>query len=129
MGHWWERLLHNQTGLLIKARLEFFPGVMVTAVPYQLASSQHALERAVLTLAKEHAGLLRADPPWRTPRFDDVEWSVQDRTVTLTGPLDAPWIRELTAWATQNDTLPEALSVQPRSLEDVFLEVSGGNAP
>ncbi|WP_342373462.1 APC family permease [Propioniciclava soli] len=47
VGHWWERLLHNQTGLLIKARLEFFPGVMVTAVPYQLASSQVALERAV----------------------------------------------------------------------------------
>ena len=63
---------------------------------------------------------------------DVVEVTVresQDRTVTLTGPLDAPRIRELTAWATQNDTLPEALSVQPRSLEDVFLEVSGGNAP
>ena len=48
--------------------------------------------------------------------------------LTLTGPLDAQRIRELTAWATQNDNLPEALSVQPRSLEDVFLEVSGGNA-
>ena len=49
--------------------------------------------------------------------------------MTLTGPLDAQRIRELTAWATQNDNLPEALSVQPRSLEDVFLEVSGRDAP
>ena len=93
-----------------------------------VSAERHAPLVMSITLAKEHAGLLRADPPWRTPRFDDVEWSVQDRTVTLAGPLDAPRIRELTAWATQNDTLPEALSVQPRSLEDVFLEVSGGNA-
>lgn len=47
VGHWWERLLHNQTALLIKTRLAFMPGVMVTAVPYQLASSKLAIERAV----------------------------------------------------------------------------------
>ena len=45
VGHWWEQLLHNQTGLLIKTRLSFMPGVMVTAVPYQLASSRYAIER------------------------------------------------------------------------------------
>lgn len=46
VGHWWERLLHNQTALLIKARLDFMAGVMVTSVPYQLASSHRAIERA-----------------------------------------------------------------------------------
>lgn len=45
VGHWWERLLHNQTTLLIKARLDFVPGVMVTSVPYQLASGHAAGER------------------------------------------------------------------------------------
>ncbi len=45
VGHWWERLLHNQTGFVIKARLQFMSGVMVTSVPYQLASSAHALAR------------------------------------------------------------------------------------
>ncbi|MBK8462745.1 MAG: APC family permease [Nigerium sp.] len=49
VGHWWERPLHNQTALFIKARLAFLPGVITTAVPFQLASSQHALERAVRT--------------------------------------------------------------------------------
>jgi hypothetical protein len=39
VGHWWERLLHNQSALRLKARLLFEPGVMVTSVPWQLRSS------------------------------------------------------------------------------------------
>jgi amino acid transporter len=35
-GHWWQRLLHNQSTLPIKARLRFVPGVMVTSVPWQV---------------------------------------------------------------------------------------------
>ncbi|ADD44171.1 APC family permease [Stackebrandtia nassauensis] len=40
VGHWWENLLHNQSALRIKSRLRFEPGVMVTSVPWQLASSE-----------------------------------------------------------------------------------------
>jgi amino acid transporter len=40
VGHWWEALLHNQSALRLKARLLFQPGVMVTSVPWQLASSR-----------------------------------------------------------------------------------------
>ena len=36
---WWAHLLHNQTALLLKGRLLFEPGVMVTSVPWQLKSS------------------------------------------------------------------------------------------
>ncbi|WP_344128450.1 APC family permease [Saccharopolyspora halophila] len=39
VGHWWEQLLHNQSALRLKSRLLFQPGVMVTSVPWQLASS------------------------------------------------------------------------------------------
>jgi amino acid transporter len=39
VGKWWENLLHNQSALRIKSRLHFVPGVMVTSVPWQLASS------------------------------------------------------------------------------------------
>ncbi|GLW67218.1 DNA-binding protein [Actinomadura rubrobrunea] len=39
VGHWWEHLLHNQSALRLKGRLLFQPGVMVTSVPWQLASS------------------------------------------------------------------------------------------
>lgn len=39
VGRWWENLLHNQSALRLKSRLHFEPGVMVTSVPWQLASS------------------------------------------------------------------------------------------
>jgi amino acid transporter len=44
VGHWWEQLLHNQSALRLKGRLLFQPGVMVTSVPYQLASSDRRKE-------------------------------------------------------------------------------------
>jgi hypothetical protein len=46
VGHWWEHILHNQSALRLKGRLLFTPGVMVTSVPYQLASSAVAEARA-----------------------------------------------------------------------------------
>ena len=46
VGHWWEQALHNQSALRLKSRLLYEPGVMVTSVPWQLASSE---ARASLT--------------------------------------------------------------------------------
>jgi amino acid transporter len=45
VGRWWEQLLHNQSALRLKGRLLFTPGVMVTSVPWQLASSDVALKK------------------------------------------------------------------------------------
>ncbi|HWC35913.1 MAG TPA: APC family permease [Mycobacteriales bacterium] len=45
VGRWWEQLLHNQSALRLKGRLLFMRGVMVTSVPYQLASSGRVIER------------------------------------------------------------------------------------
>ncbi|GLY69753.1 amino acid transporter [Amycolatopsis taiwanensis] len=47
VGRWWEQLLHNQSALRLKGRLLFQPGVMVTSVPWQLASSVKAVKRAM----------------------------------------------------------------------------------
>ena len=40
VGRFWEQLLHNQSALRLKTRLLFQPGVLVTSVPWQLASSR-----------------------------------------------------------------------------------------
>ncbi|WP_434063744.1 APC family permease [Phycicoccus sonneratiae] len=45
VGHWWEQLLHNQSALRLRTRLLFTPGVMVSSVPWQLASSEGVEDR------------------------------------------------------------------------------------
>ncbi len=39
VGRWWERLLHNQSTLWLKSRLQASPGVMVVSVPWLLSSA------------------------------------------------------------------------------------------
>jgi len=63
VGHWWEQLLHNQTALRLKGRLLFTPGVMVTSVPYQLRSSEAALERKARSARRTKAGDVRRGAP------------------------------------------------------------------
>ena len=44
VGKWWEQLLHNQSALRLRTRLRFTSGVVVTSVPYLLASGMAARE-------------------------------------------------------------------------------------
>jgi hypothetical protein len=62
VGRWWEQLLHNQTALRLKGRLLFTPGVMVTSVPYQLASSEAARNRARRRQEWSAPGAVRRGP-------------------------------------------------------------------
>jgi hypothetical protein len=62
VGHWYEHLLHNQSALRLKGRLLFTPGVMVTSVPYQLASSEAAKLRARRRQEWSAPGAVRRGP-------------------------------------------------------------------
>ncbi|SOD74078.1 amino acid/polyamine/organocation transporter (APC superfamily) [Jatrophihabitans sp. GAS493] len=62
VGHWWEHLLHNQSALRLKGRLLFQPGVMVTSVPWQLASSQLSAD-AEPTLTPPGFAVKKVAPP------------------------------------------------------------------
>ncbi len=55
VGHWWEQILHNQSALRLKARLLFTPGVMVTSVPFHLASSGKAEQRIARETEQDNA--------------------------------------------------------------------------
>ena len=61
VGRWWEHLLHNQSALRLKGRLLFEPGVMVTSVPWQLAST------ATKDLARLDKSLRRTVPRGPAP--------------------------------------------------------------
>jgi ABC-2 type transport system ATP-binding protein len=58
------------------------------------------------------AGLSRAD-------------EVSPGRYVVTGRVDARLLADLTAWCAARDVMPEGLSVEQRSLEDVFLELTG----
>jgi amino acid transporter len=40
--HWWENILHNQTGLFLKRMLLFEPNVVLTSVPFHLREAEAA---------------------------------------------------------------------------------------
>jgi hypothetical protein len=42
VDHWWGHLLHNQTALLLKGRLLFRKGTVVTSIPYHLHEESRA---------------------------------------------------------------------------------------
>jgi len=65
VGKWWEHLLHNQSALRIKSRLHFEPGVMVTSVPWQLASTATKdMDRYDAALVQRRPNNRRARGPW-----------------------------------------------------------------
>ncbi|WP_281154269.1 APC family permease [Streptomyces sp. HYC2] len=68
VGHWYEHLLHNQSALRLKGRLLFTPGVMVTSVPYQLASSEAAKQRARRRQDWSAPGAVRRGPAQDPPK-------------------------------------------------------------
>jgi amino acid transporter len=61
VGRWWEQFLHNQSALRLKGRLLFQPGVMVTSVPWQLASSERVRDRDVVAPGAIRRGLSEKD--------------------------------------------------------------------
>ena len=40
LDHWWEQVLHNQSALLLRARLRARPNTIVTSVPFHLQGSE-----------------------------------------------------------------------------------------
>ncbi|GAA2674576.1 MULTISPECIES: APC family permease [Actinosynnema] len=67
VGRWWESILHNQSALRLKGRLLFEPGVMVTSVPWQLASSHRVTHRDdALAPGQVRRGLDQRDLEQRT---------------------------------------------------------------
>jgi ABC-2 type transport system ATP-binding protein len=50
---------------------------------------------------------------------------VNELSLVVTGPADATTLGKVSAWCEENDVLPESLSLAQRTLEDVFLQMTG----
>ena len=57
---------------------------------------------------------------------DAIEVTQLDEvSMVVTGPADASTLARVSRWCEENDVLPESLTLGQRSLEDVFLELTG----
>jgi ABC-2 type transport system ATP-binding protein len=57
---------------------------------------------------------------------EQVEVALLDElSIVVTGPADASSLAVVSRWCEENDVLPEALTLGQRTLEDVFLELTG----
>ncbi len=50
---------------------------------------------------------------------------LDDVSLLVTGPADSTTLAKVSAWCEEHDVLPETLSLGQRTLEDVFLELTG----
>jgi ABC-2 type transport system ATP-binding protein len=50
---------------------------------------------------------------------------INDHSLLITGPADAGTLGKVSAWCEEHDVLPESLSLGQRTLEDVFLQLTG----
>jgi ABC-2 type transport system ATP-binding protein len=51
--------------------------------------------------------------------------AVNEHSLLITGPADASTLAKVSAWCDQQGVLPESLSLGQRTLEDVFLSITG----
>lgn len=50
---------------------------------------------------------------------------LDDVSLLVTGPADSTTLAKISAWCEEHDVLPETLSLGQRTLEDVFLQITG----
>ena len=51
--------------------------------------------------------------------------AVNRHSLLITGPADARTLAKVSAWCEENGVLPESMSLGQRTLEDVFLQITG----
>jgi ABC-2 type transport system ATP-binding protein len=50
---------------------------------------------------------------------------LDERSLLVTGPADGSTLAKVSRWCEENDVLPESMTLGQRTLEDVFLQLTG----
>ncbi len=97
--------------------------VIANGTPYELTSgSRHRTIRLVVT---------RPFPPGSPESLQQALGAatqvhpINELSLLIAGPADATTLATVSAWCSDHDVLPESLTLGQRSLEDVFLQLTG----
>ena len=96
---------------------------IATGSPFELtrAKGQATIRLVVTEPFPPHAPLSLA-----TTLGPDTEvTTVNDRSLLITGPADHSTLAKVSAWCEEQGVLPESMSLGQRTLEDVFLQLTG----
>jgi ABC-2 type transport system ATP-binding protein len=97
--------------------------VIATGSPFELTrATGHATIRLVVTEPfPPHA----PDSLRLSLGEDTVVTQINEHSLLITGPADHQTLAKVSAWCDENGVLPESLSLGQRTLEDVFLQLTG----
>ncbi len=82
---------------------------------------QHDPARGHRALPARRSRLPAGDARARAPRCS----AINEQSLLITGPADATTLATVSAWCEPHGVLPESLSLGQRTLEDVFLQLTG----
>ncbi len=97
--------------------------VVATGSPFELT---RARGRATIRLVVTEPFPPEAPESLRATRGGATEVTeINEQSLLITGPADASTLAKVSAWCEEQGVLPESLSLGQRTLEDVFLQVTG----
>jgi ABC-2 type transport system ATP-binding protein len=101
--------------------------LIASGTPIELTRGGHAAEsRATIRLVVTKPFPPDAPDSLRQALGTGVEVTLLDElSIVVTGPADASSLAVVSRWCEENGVLPESLTLGQRTLEDVFLELTG----
>jgi len=101
--------------------------LIASGTPLELTRGPHSADaRATIRLVVTKPFPADAPESLRRALGDRVEVTLLDElSIVVTGPADASSLAVVSRWCEDNGVLPESLTLGQRTLEDVFLELTG----
>jgi ABC-2 type transport system ATP-binding protein len=108
--------LADQVHVIDRGRL------IASGTPLELTRGGTSTIRLVVTepFPPEAPGSLQA-----TLGVDTEVRAITEQSLLITGPADRTTLAKVSAWCDENGVVPESLSLGQRTLEDVFLQITG----
>ncbi|KRF17438.1 spermidine/putrescine ABC transporter ATP-binding protein [Nocardioides sp. Soil797] len=97
--------------------------LVASGTPFELT---RARDQATIRLVVTEPFPQGAPDKLRVALGDSTEVTeINEQSLLITGPADGSTLAKVSAWCEEHDVLPESLTLGQRTLEDVFLQVTG----
>ena len=135
-GGWQAPYFDDESGEAIGAGIDRMDALLLGRKTYDIFASfwpdrgeEDPIASTFNALPKFVVSRSLTDPSWDgTTVLSDAATDVRAlnaQSLLITGPADASTLAKVSAWCEEHGVLPESLSMGQRTLEDVFLQLTG----